>query len=231
MESQFLRDLVKHDFAGVTPQILEGEGGIQRAVSATTIAHDIDLMVVGTRGRTGLGKALLGSTAEELLRHATCPVLTVGPSVRSENGASRKVKRIVYASDFGVASVAAAPVALALAEHYGAHLTVLHVAKQLRGADDFDSATYEDSYDRQLRSLIPKETSQRLQPDYVVAEGAPAEKILEVAKRVNADLIVLGARRSKGFPGAATHLSSSVVHQVVAEAGCPVLTYPEPKLA
>lgn len=95
---------------------MEGEGSVWPVLNLAIKSHDIDLIVVGTRGRTGIGKALLGSQAEEILRHAPCPVLTVGPRTDSEDKVRGKIASILYATDFGAASLAAARIAVSLAE-------------------------------------------------------------------------------------------------------------------
>ena len=57
------------------------EGEVWESLSEIIQTHEIDLLVVGTHGRTGVEKLVLGSKAEEILRQATCPVLTVGPKI------------------------------------------------------------------------------------------------------------------------------------------------------
>ncbi len=73
METQCLRDVVKRDFPGITPEMLQGEGSVWHALAAAIETHHIDLIVIGTRGRTGIGKALLGSQAEEVLPPRSLP--------------------------------------------------------------------------------------------------------------------------------------------------------------
>ena len=77
MEEKFLVEAVRRDFPDVLPRVLHADGVDWRAIETAIRKHAIDLVVVGTRGRTGIGKALLGSVAEEILRHSPCPVLVV----------------------------------------------------------------------------------------------------------------------------------------------------------
>ena len=72
---------------GVEHEVVIGEGKIWEVMSDLIEKKEIDLVVLGTRGRTGFGKTLLGSVAEQILRQSPCPVLTVGPHVNlwSEN--------------------------------------------------------------------------------------------------------------------------------------------------
>jgi len=225
-EAQVFREAMKHDFPEVTTEVLVGEGGVWWAIEAAIKKYRIDLVVVGTRGRTGVEKILLGSQAEEVLRRATCPVLTVGPGAHSKEGQRGKITSILYASNFGAASLAAAPLAVSLAEEYQAKLTLLHVIEN-REANDLASAEeFGESSERVLRALVPDEAKFWCAPHFMVEQGVPEDKILETAHRVHADLIVLGSHKPEGVRGAATHLSMATVHKVVAHANCPVLSVP-----
>ena len=105
-------------------------------IEAVAQQKEADLIVLGTNGRRGIGKFVLGSVAEEILRRAECPVLTVGPHSPSEAPHDAKFRKIVYATDFGDGSPAAAAYAVALAEeHPGAsHAPACCGASQSRGA-------------------------------------------------------------------------------------------------
>ena len=126
-EKQGLREKLHRDFPEVTPKIIEAEGDVWRAVSNAIEKYEIDLVVLGTRGRTGLEKVLLGSKAEEILRRVQCPVLTVGPDSRAKLEIRGKIASILYATHFGPASLKASRIAVSLAEEYQAKLTVLTV--------------------------------------------------------------------------------------------------------
>jgi nucleotide-binding universal stress UspA family protein len=218
-----LRDALKHSFPEITPEVLEGEGGVWSALASAIETYKIDLVVVGTRGRTGIGKVLLGSQAEEVLRRSPCPVLTVGPGSHHEHEVSEKIASILYATNFGPPSLAAASIAVSLAEEYQSKLTLLHAIE--RGSNELASPEdFGESVERQLRALVPKEAKFWCAPHFIVEQGHPADRILDVAHRTNADLIVLGVHAPEGVPGAATHLSTATVHKIVAHAHCPVLT-------
>src|SRR5262249_1633821 len=78
--------------------------------------RNIDLVILGTHGRTGAMKLLLGSVAEEIFRRAGVPVLTIGPSVRGGTHNGGRFHRVLYATDFTPAAQAAAPYAISIAE-------------------------------------------------------------------------------------------------------------------
>ena len=209
---------------GIEHEVVIGEGNIWEVVSNLIKEKEIDLVVVGTRGRTGLGKALLGSVAEQILRQAPCPVLTVGPHVTLEPEKAAEMHQILYATDLGAEFPAAAPYAISLAQENQARLVMLHVIEDRKAGDLVQPQEVTDSMLSKLRQLVPQEAELWCEPACLVEQGEPTEKILDVAKRRNADLIVLGARPAKGMLAAATHLNAGTVHKVVLQAKCPVLT-------
>ncbi|HVO58523.1 MAG TPA: universal stress protein [Dongiaceae bacterium] len=219
---QKLAEAIRKQFPELSPKLLLGEGTVRGAVEAAVQAHEVDLIVVGTRGRTGLGKALLGSQAEAIVREAKCPVLTVGPHADSELRQRGKVSSILFATNFGPGSCAAAHLAVSLAEEYQAKLTLLHVIehKEAQSGIHEEIATLDENA---LRRFVPAEAKLWCQPHYIVEWGEPAERILKTAARTSADLIVLGVHAPEGVPGAATHLPNTV-HRVVAQAECAVMT-------
>ncbi len=211
-------------FPGTPVEALVEEGELQPILDAEVIANKIDLIVVGTRGRSGIGKLLWGSAAEEIFRHASCPVLTVGPRSWMEPMRHVQFSEILYATDFRSGSQQAAEHAVSLAHEYQAHLTLLHVIGNSEAGDLVHPEQVENSSARLLREIIPPDAELWCQPEIVVEHGAAAEKILQVARQRNADLIVLGVRPPSGVPGAATHLPIATAHKVVSQATCPVLT-------
>jgi nucleotide-binding universal stress UspA family protein len=206
---------------GVEHEVVIGEGNIWEVISNLIKQKEIDLIVLGTRGRTGLGKALLGSVAEQILRQAPCPVLTVGPHVTLQPEKAVKMHEILYATDLAVDFPAAAPYAISLAQENQAHLALLYVIENQKTGELVHSAELTDSKLYKLRQLVPQEAELWCEPRYLVEQGIPAVKILEAADRQRADLIVLGAQPAKWL---ATHLNAGTVHKVVSEAKCPVLT-------
>ena len=218
-----LRVTLHEQFPSIESEVLLAEGGVWGVIEAVAQQKEADLIVLGTNGRRGIGKFILGSVAEEILRRATCPVLTVGPHSPSEPPREAKFRKIVYATDFGDASPGAAAYAVALAEEHQAHLTLLHVvthpkAGELVGPQELEAAALD-----RLRALVAGEPELWCEPKAMVRHGVPAEKILEVADEEQADLIVLGLRNVKGIVRA-THLPTAVAHQVISHATCPVLT-------
>jgi nucleotide-binding universal stress UspA family protein len=195
------------------------DGMVTSTVRAMVEEEGIDLVIVGTHGAHGLEKAILGSTAEEIFRTVTCPVITVGPNVRENYGG--KFNSIIFATDLSIESLRAAQYAVSWALETQAHLTLLHVVK------DRDDSNTEHVLERQraalieLRSLIPDEAMFWCEPRCEVAFGDPEREILDAAERYKANLIVMGVRRA---PAMASHTLWATASRVVQKAKCPVLT-------
>lgn len=198
-----------------------------------------DLLVVGTHGRGGISKLALGSVAEEMLRTAPCPVLTVGPHARPLE--SKYFRRILFATDFGPASTRAIPLVMALAERNAAKLIFLNLISPLpmetslvayapptyaaEILNDWQSAERIRAT-RRLHRLIPDDAKLAQVPEYVVSMDFSGGGILEAAELHHADLIVMGANHAVSAKAAA-HIPWAIVHKVVCGATCPVLTVAE----
>lgn len=123
-------DLAATEMAKVASQ-LAGVAHNTAVVSGSTLwsalepaikERDIDLIVVGTHGRTGVSKLLLGSFAEEIFRRSSVPVVTIGPDVRQDMHPSGRFRSVLFATDFSKSSAAAAVFAVSLAEENDAQL-------------------------------------------------------------------------------------------------------------
>ena len=156
---------------------------------------------------------------EELIRHAACPVLTVGPHAKQPEDGPLIFRTIVYATDFSVEAAKAAVFALSFAQDSGAHVYFCYVSKSepLPG----ESETFDGPFKAALNKMIPESVYEWCTPETVVKYGVAAEAILELADRVNADLIVLGARNASFW---LTHVEHGLTPDLLAEAKCPVMT-------
>src|SRR6202521_2507303 len=208
-------------------------GKVSEVLSEIIREHQIDLVVAGTHGRTGVGKLLMGSVAEEIFRQATCPVLTVGPGVPKlsrvpvrRHGAelapaNLEFRHVLYATDFTPHSLAGASYAFSLAGEFRTQLIRLDVIA-IEGERLYDRPGPIEQALRKLEDLIPEEEDLRWAPEPIVEFGSPADRILKAAAERDADLIVLGVRSD--HIDASTHLPWATAHKVVARANCPVLT-------
>ena len=209
---------------GVPHDVFVSGGELWPTIADVVEQQNIDLIVIGTRGRTGVGRALLGSVAEEIFRRAPCPVLTVGPHISKDTERRLEMKEILYATDFSPESLSALPYAVSFGQEHQARFTILHVIGEPEVGDLVHAENYVESTQRRLRELVPSEAKSWCEPNFRVEQGPAAEKILEVATALGADLIVLGVRGAAGHMGAATHVSRTTAHRVVTQAECPVLT-------
>ena len=228
-ESDRLRDLLKeipHEFLVLSggPTALKESGDTPTTLLALVGTKNIDLIVMGTHGRSGLGRVLLGSVAETIFREASCPVLTVGPRLMSEPKWDIRIKEVFYATDLTPSSQGALRYATSLAQENQARLTILNVLPQPKAGELIESEGLVSSTMRRVKELVPPETELWCKLNYIVEVGDPAEKILDMAGGFKADIIALGIRRHS--VGAATHLLKLTAHRVIAGATCPVLTVP-----
>ena len=230
------------------------EFGPQQRIDATLVRHgpvaeqvvalieekSIDLLVIGTRGRGGLQKLALGSVAEELLRAAPCPVMTIGPKADVAWAAQKPgFHRILVATDFGKGSVRALPLALALARAQQSKLILLHMISPMpatsaslsayapagAAADELQEWAYSSRKRclKQLRDCLPQETGLEQEVEFVVGTDFLPEGVLTASAKFEVDLIVMGANRTPSAKTAA-HIPWSAVHEVVRYATCPVMT-------
>jgi nucleotide-binding universal stress UspA family protein len=218
------REQLLKTFAGIPTKAVIEEGTIHECLNQAIEKNHTDLVVIGTRGRTGVGKLLLGSVAEEIFRTVGCPVLTVGPHADVPRETEGEFRQILYATDFSPESKGAAEFAASLAQELQAQLVLLHVAPELLAGQRVPAEKTTAALEKRLQAVVPPEAGAWSKPKYFVERGDPAETILEFAKERGIDLIVMGVRPEKGVPGAATHLPIATAHKVVREAGCPVLT-------
>jgi len=195
-------------------------GGFWDVISNIIEENKIDLVVSGTRGRQGLRKLLFGSDTEKIYRRATCPVLSVGPRVLPIKTAVWELKQILFPTDGSEASLKALPYALSFAEENQADLILVQFIP-------LTPPEYRESFEarvlEKLRALVTPEADAWCKPEFMVRFEFPAEGILRLAAERQADLIVMGVKRSKEVTMSA-HLPWTIASQVVAEASCPVLT-------
>lgn len=204
--------------------------------------HDIDLIVTGTHGRTGMAHVLMGSVAEQVVRTAPCPVLTVRQRerdfVRVEENTMILLNRILVATDFGEAADAALTYGRALARAFDATLHVLHVADNVY-MRNLGGEAYVGPLPGALQRDVDAEARRRLHELTVDDDvsplptvpalrtsTAPALEIAAYATEHDIDLIVIGTHGR----GAIGHLlMGSVAERVVRIAPCPVLTVRHPE--
>lgn len=190
-----------------------------------------DLIVIGTHGRSGFEHLLMGSVAERVLRKAACPVCTVREADASRpHTPPAPFQNVLCAVDFSPPSESALEYALSVAQESGGRLTLVHAhdwpldvrATEVLGAD---AARYQrqlhDRAARELAAAVPADARSWCRIEELVTIGRPYEVILQAARDMAADLIVMGVH---GRIGLNLHVLGSTTDRVVREATCPVLT-------
>ena len=205
---------------GIAHESIMRHGELWDVISTVIAKAQIDLIVLGTHGRGGFSKLMLGSAAEQIFRRARCPVLTIGPQVGGKNFRFESWRCILFATDFSAGSLNALPYALSLAEENQACLALLHLIPLMPLQEQKPVL---ESARQRLQTLIPPDAGAWCKPEYMVGFDFPAEGILRIAKEREADLIVMGVR-APATPRLTTHLPWAIAHEVVCHAHCPVLT-------
>ena len=189
--------------------------------------RDIDLIAMGTHGRRGLDRALSGSVAEEVVRKAGCPVLTICEG--TEKG-EKMLRHILVPVDFSGHSERALAHAVALAQEYDAALELLHVIdyRPLSSLYGFASTAVpeatpdiEAGVEGDLQAAAENVRAHGVEASAEVGHGPPAAAILDAAERDGVDLIV---QASHGRTGLKRFLMGSVAEVVMRAAAGPVFT-------
>jgi len=193
-------------------------GDLATVIPALVDQQHVDLLVLGTRGRRGVSKIILGSSAESIYRAATCPVLTVGPA--SHQPEDWKLRRILCPVETAENPKPALLYALSLAEENEAEFIVLEAIPLVPWQH---RSSVERATRCALERMIPEDAKDWCRPQYVVRWEHPAEAILNESREREVDLIVMSVRRSRAATWSA-HLPWPVASEVVSRAPCPVIT-------
>ena len=211
--------------ADVTVSREVAEGPAAAIILQTAAALPADLIVMGTHGRSGVRRFLVGSVTEHVLRRSSCPVLTVPP--RSPAPVVRP-RRILCPIDFSRASNRALAFAVSVARESSAELIVLHAIDVhpdafRRGLIDLPAyrATALNSGREELEQTVRRFTGGYTNIRESVVFGKPSTEILRLAAEEDVDLIFMGLH---GRTSADLFFFGSTTQHVVREAACPVVT-------
>lgn len=215
--------------AGISHEFIVRQGDVWQELETIIREHHVEMIVIGTHGRHGIEKLVLGSVAEEIFREADQLVLTVGPHSRPDAPVDNTdgTRSILFPTDFGDASLEALPHAISFSNHFGARLVLLHVAPLSRSTD-LGSILRENEEMRnklliKLRDIPVLKTQLSIAPEFVIEFGDRGEQILKTAKSLKPDVIIMGLDHSRHGRGV-SHLPSTTTYRVVCEAACSVLT-------
>lgn len=208
-------------------------GDAVAGIIAQAARSSSDLIAMGTRGRSGLARTVLGSVTERVLREAPCPVMTIPPAAPDlESREAGTFDPILCASDFSPSCRKALDLAVSMAQETDAHVILLHALQRpvlntgmIPSMDTmdrrFDRGELEREALERLKLGLPHRALFRCRPEAVVTTGGPAEAILRVAAEEHANLIVMGAQ-SRGVID--RMFFGSTTRQVIQSGRCPVLS-------
>jgi nucleotide-binding universal stress UspA family protein len=214
----------------IVDTVLEQDFDVANAILDRAASTAADLIVLGTHGRSGFQRFMLGSVAEKVLRRAVCPVLVVPPRAGAPDRPVSVRPRIVCAVDFSKASARALDYAASLAAEADGALTVLHVVDVPPESTDpslpeisaYRTARFEEARLALAGAVAVLEEGWKAAP--LVLAGKPYREILRVAAEQQADLIVMGVH---GRGAVERAFFGSTAQHVVRQAACPVLTLRE----
>jgi nucleotide-binding universal stress UspA family protein len=218
--------------SGLPVQFEVCEGRAATEILARASALPSDLLVMGTHGRSGFERLMLGSITEKVLRKAGCPVLIVPRHAKDVVPAPPALfKRILCATDFSDCSTNALNYAMSLAQEADARLSVLHVIELPpdlhetvsggpRSVTEYIAAAEQDRRER-LKDAVPETVRAYCIVETLLARGNPYREILRIAGEQQSDLIVIGIH---GRGAAELLFFGSTAQHVVRQATCPVLT-------
>lgn len=206
------------------------EGPILPGILRTAEDIAADFIVIGTHGKDGFDRLLLGSVTDKVLRTARCPVLTIPPRAGGHVVPVQHYRRVLCGIDFSPSSLAGLEYAFSLAQETDAKLTLVHVVDRpdaragSSGAPSAGGAGDQSVHRERLRdleSLVPLSVRDWCTPEPIIVAGRPHEAIVALARERGADVIVMGVH---GRSTASLRLFGSTTNQVIRHAECPVLT-------
>ena len=205
---------------GVQCEVVVRPGLPADQILAYAREREIDRIVMGTHSPGPIGKLLVGSVAEAVLRTAPTPVYIVGPEV--VNGAYRDfaTRTVLCAVSLGGASAVVAGFAAELAVQHEARLILQHVIRPQDRAEVLAGRSLDD-VEAELMALVPERVQETIEIQTIVVPGDPTEELLYQSRAQQADLIVLGAQGASAFAAITRH---GVVYKTLAHAQCPVMT-------
>lgn len=214
-----MKELVtnKPQSAGLRLKTTVAPGGPIDLINQVSKDEKITLVVLGSRGASGLEKVILGSAAETVLRKSSCPVVIAGPRCHV---VQHPFRSILFATDLVTTGLRAAQYASALSEHVDGRITLLHVIQKCPDLLGVDVDLFENALREKMRSLLPSDVELFCRPKLRLEVGSPAQVIRKVAELEAASLIIVGLRKRSTL---ADHFPGATLSEVIREAKCGVL--------
>ncbi len=222
---QELRDFVKQHTRGqIHPELVVQQGAAADDILSFAQAQKADVIVMGTHGRRGFDRLVLGSVTDRVMRRAPCPVLAISKPPHDSMAADKQghhvhhLSRILFCTDFSENSEHALNYAISATAEYDAELTLLHVLEEIPtpGATQEAMATAAE----QLDKLIAPDKRKTIKMKTEVRIGKAYEQIIQFAAEQQVDMVTMGVR-GRGALDAAVF--GSTTYRVIQLGPCPVL--------
>ena len=218
---KFVKD---HHYGEVRPELVVQEGMAADFILAFAEAQKADVLVMGTHGRRGYDRLMLGSVTDRVMRRSPCPVLAVNklPEDLTTAGAApghgHRLRQILFCTDFSENSERALSYALSATAEYDAELTLLHVLEEAPSHAKTDAAIAAAT--ERLDKLVPAEAGKTLKIKTVVRIGKPYKQIIQYAQEKQVDVVAMGVRGRGALDLA---VFGSTTYRVMQLGPCPVL--------
>lgn len=222
-EEQLQQFAKSHTHDEIQPELVVHEGSAPDSILSFAQAQKVDLIVMGTHGRRGFDRLMLGSVTDRVMRMASCPVLAVRNPPHDSMAAGKEsdyvhhLSRILFCADFSKNSERALNYALSGTAEYGAELTMLHVLEEVPSLAKTEEALAAAT--EQLNKLIPPEVRKTLKIKTAVRIGKPYREIIQFALEEQTDLVAMGVRGRGALDRA---VFGSTTYRVMQLGPCPV---------
>jgi nucleotide-binding universal stress UspA family protein len=221
-EMQLHRFTQQYSVGRIQPELVVDQGNAPRCILSFAQKENIEGIVMGTHGRSGFDRLVLGSSTDRVIRKAACPVLVVSNAAQKaldvEPDRRHRLGRILYCTDFSHNSKQARGYAISLAAEYGAELALFHVAET--PSDVSKAEAIVAARTRELDKLVSETERKNLNVRSAVRLGKPYEEIVRYANEAQANLIIMTARGGDAVDRA---VFGSTTYRVIQLGPCPVL--------
>ena len=214
----------KHTNDEIQPELVVQTGVAADSILSFAQLQKADVIVMGTHGRRGFDRLMLGSVTDRVMRTAPCPVLVaskppqVSVAVGKERGHVHHLSRILFCADFSENSEGALKYAISATAEYDAELTLLHVVEGVPSQAETEEAMAAAA--ERLDKLIPLEGRKTLKIKTAVRIGKPYAQIIQLALETQIDLVTMGVRGRGALDVA---VFGSTTYRVMQLGSCPVL--------
>jgi nucleotide-binding universal stress UspA family protein len=221
-EMQLHQFTQQYSVGRIQPELVVDQGNAPRCILSFAQKENIEGIVMGTHGRSGFDRLVLGSSTDRVIRKSACPVLVVSNAAQKaldvEPDRRHRLGRILYCTDFSHNSEQARGYAISLAAEYGAELALFHVAEI--PSDVSKAEAIVAARTQELDKLFSGTERKNLTVRSAVRLGKPYEEIVRYANEAQANLIIMTARGGDAVDRA---VFGSTTYRVIQLGPCPVL--------